>query len=346
MESIARFTSAVGAMNLPWVDSPFFPQLLERANLGDAEQRMLMNFARDGYLVIDPEIPDSLIESIVRGLRDRYRPTYDPYFADETRVQDAWQFNEDVRVAAAAPRVLEVLRLLYQREPYPFQTLNFRVGSQQRTHSDTIHFSSMPQGFMCGVWLALEDIDRNNGPLHYYPTSHKLPVYDMADIGISASFQRSQYENYPKYEDFVEALMKSEQLERHEIDVKRGQALIWSSNLFHGGSPILDSSRTRFSQVTHYYFDGCLYYTPLLSDRGLGKLFTQRSVNVQTGDTISQYYNGTLVENPGEWPPRLVGQNLLAPKALVGPEPSGKTHRRFLDWLARPDAAREVIGNR
>ncbi len=340
MESIAKFTNSVTAMNKPWVDSPFFPQLLESAGLQLTEQRMLMDFARDGYLVIDPEIPDSVLESIVRSLRDRFKPTYEPYYADETRVQDAWHFSEDVRAAAAAPKVLEVLRLLYQREPVPFQTLNFRVGSQQRTHSDTIHFSSVPDGFMCGVWLALEDIDSNNGPLHYYPTSQKLPVFDMADIGISASFQRSQYERYPEYEDFVEALMKTEQLERHEINVKRGEALIWSANLFHGGSPILDSSRTRFSQVTHYYFDGCLYYTPLLSDRGLGKLYTQRSVNVQTGETIPQYYNGRLVENPGEWPPHLVGENLHVPRAIVAPKPSGKIHRRFLDWLAKPDEAR------
>ena len=33
----------------------------------------------------------------------------------------------------------------------------------------------MPEGFMCGVWVALEDMDMENGPLVYYPGSHKLP---------------------------------------------------------------------------------------------------------------------------------------------------------------------------
>ncbi len=42
-----------------------------------------------------------------------------------------------------------------------------------------VHFNSIPQRFMCGVWVAMEDIAPDNGPLHYYPGSHKLPFYDM-----------------------------------------------------------------------------------------------------------------------------------------------------------------------
>lgn len=346
MDAVARFSSATEAMNIPWVDSPFFPQLLQGAGMTAEAQRMLIDYARDGYVLIDPEIPDSVLESIVKGLRDRFRPTYEPYYADETRIQDAWLFNENVKAVAAAPRVLEILNLLYQRTAIPFQTLNFRIGSQQRTHSDTIHFDSIPQGFMCGVWLALEDIDHYNGPLHYYPTSHKLPIYNMADIGVSGSFQTHPYDNYPKYEDFVEALMKSEQLERHEINVKRGQALIWSANLFHGGTPIIDTSRTRFSQVTHYYFEGCLYYTPLMSDPALGKMYTRRSVDVATGEVIPQFYNGRRVLNPGEWPPQLEGQNIVQPKPIVEPPSPQKLHERFLGWLARPDTPREVVEGR
>ena len=47
---------------------------------------------------------------------------------------------------------------LYGREPFPFQTLNFPYGSRQHYHSDAVHFNSLPKGFMCGVWVALEDI--------------------------------------------------------------------------------------------------------------------------------------------------------------------------------------------
>src|SRR5215207_9806689 len=79
--------------------------------------------------------------------------------------------------------MLGALQELYQRKPLPFQTLNFPVGTEQQPHSDTIHFNSIPAGFMCGVWIALEDMDENNGTLIFYPQSHKLPEATMRDAG-------------------------------------------------------------------------------------------------------------------------------------------------------------------
>jgi hypothetical protein len=99
--------------------------------------------------------------------------------------------------------------------------------------------------------------------------------------------------------------MVREGLERVELHVKRGQALIWASNLFHGGTPIRDLARSRLSQVTHYHFHGCMYFAPLLSDPGLGLLHVRKLMDISTGETIPQFYNGIAVRNPGEWPPKL-----------------------------------------
>jgi hypothetical protein len=290
--------------NRPWIDSPFFAASLEAANLDPETRRLVEFYAEHGYVIIDPQIPDEHIEAANTGLRDRFVQTYEPYYADTTRVQDAWWFNDGVRQIAVAPRILELLRVLYRREPIPFQTLNFRVGSQQRTHSDIIHFDSIPYGYMAGVWTALEDVDLRNGPLHYYVGSHKLPRFDMHDIGVTAE-GTTGYEKYHLYEDFVEQLMKAQRIaERVELKMKRGQSLIWAANLFHGGSPIIDNGRTRLSQVTHYYFEGCIYYTPLFSDLGLGKLVTRTIHDMRSGQAVPQYYNGCELANPGQWPPQ------------------------------------------
>ena len=290
-------------MNRPWIDSPFFASALATCGLDEETRKQVEFFAENGYVVIDPQIPDGTIEAANNTLRPYFVPNVEPYYADETRVQDAWTFNEHVREIAIAPRVLEILRALYRREPIPFQTLNFRFGSQQRTHSDIIHFDSIPYGFMCGVWTALEDVDLRNGPLHYYHASHKLPRFDMHDIGVTVAGTVG-YEKYHLYEDFVEELMKAQRGERIEVQLKRGQSLVWAANLFHGGTPIIDNGRTRLSQVTHYYFEGCLYYTPLFSDLGLGKIVTRRIIDVRTHRVVPQFYNGAELANPGEWPPQ------------------------------------------
>lgn len=297
------FETEVSALNRPWFESPYFEDLIKRAGLSAEMERIVRTFARDGYVIIDPQIPDETIERAARDMREI--PPDNLLFSDATRLQDAWTKSTAIREIAIAPAVLQILGALYQRQPYPFQTLSFRCGSQQKTHSDTIHFGSIPYGFMCGVWVALEDIDESNGPLHYYPQSQKLPVYDLLDIGVTAFTQSEAFQNYARYEEFVEGMMVREGLARVEFHVRRGQALIWSSNLFHGGMPILDRTRSRLSQVTHYHFHGCMYFAPLLSDPGLGRLHVRKLVDIGTGAPIPQFYNGIPVRNPGDWPPKL-----------------------------------------
>lgn len=165
----------------PRAENPMLDRILETGSFSTTGASRLRAFARDGFLKIKIEDPDfdTLARSAVEDM--------DWTQSDGVRLQDAWQHNEAVRRIAALPEILEVLELLYGRPPIPFQILNFQVGTQQETHTDTIHFNSSPPRFMCGVWVALEDTDAGNGALHYYPGSHALPVYDLDDLGIDGN---------------------------------------------------------------------------------------------------------------------------------------------------------------
>lgn len=149
-------------------------------------------FERDGFLMFDPEIPERTIDRAVAdaefgrpGRLLRWRRRYPP--PDPGRVTDAWAFSQSVKAVALAPAVLRVLMILYGREPRPFQTLDFKVGTQQKAHADAVHFNTEPPGFMCGVWVAMEDIGMDCGPLVYHPRSHKLPYVSPQDVGIEVA---------------------------------------------------------------------------------------------------------------------------------------------------------------
>jgi ectoine hydroxylase-related dioxygenase (phytanoyl-CoA dioxygenase family) len=219
---------------------------------------------------------------------------------DDYRIQDAWKFNEQVKKVAVSEAVLNKLRILYQREPIPFQTLNFPVGTQQATHSDMIHFNSIPQRFMCGVWMAFEDIDEGNGPLHYYPGSHKLPFYDMIDVGVKASdtleMKKAFMAYAGNYTSFIKEMIDALGLKKNVLTIKKGQALIWSANLLHGGEKILREGATRHSQVTHYYFEDCIYYVPRMSDIAINKLYLNDLTNIATGKKVLNTYFGKEVK--------------------------------------------------
>jgi hypothetical protein len=284
------------AQNLPWTESPFFERELSESSLSEEDKAFVKSFADNGYVVFDPQLDPAMIDELNRNMA----PTYAKIGDGEQRIQDAWTYEETVRKVAVSDVVLDKLRLLYQREPIPFQTLNFPFGSQQATHSDMVHFNSIPQRFMCGVWVALEDATPDNGPLHYYPGSHKLPFYDMIDLGVKASdnieTKKAIMAYAIDYTNFIRDMVKALELKKQTLLIKKGQALIWSANLLHGGEPINTPGATRHSQVTHYYFEDCVYYVPRLSDIAINKLYLNRLVNIRTGEKVQNTYFGEEVK--------------------------------------------------
>jgi ectoine hydroxylase-related dioxygenase (phytanoyl-CoA dioxygenase family) len=251
--------------------------------INDIQRR---SYFEHGYLIFEPELPAGLIDEMRDQVDDRYPARApDGSFPKPTRIQDAWTFSPAVHAAATHPCVLEMLESLYGRTPLPFQTINFPVGTEQHAHADTIHFNSLPAGWMCGVWLALEDIHPDCGPLVYYPGSHTLPEGVLADpprVLVNAPVatlkrgwhrlmvtlrRRTDSRDYGRYEMDVQATLRHYRLEPKFATLRKGQALIWSANLLHGGSARRDPNRTRHSLVTHYFFEGCRYFRPVLSGR-------------------------------------------------------------------------------
>ncbi len=201
-------------------------------------------------------------DAILNSLKDAY-PDEDHevdgvrYFTD--RIMDVWQINEHVRELAVVPEVLDLLSYLFGRRPLPFQTLNFRHGTQQHLHSDALHNNSDPAGFLASVWVALEDITMDNGPVVYYPGSHRLAEISVGDV----TQPRGPHSN-----DAIRSTLAAAGIVPHHGLIRRGQAMVWVGDLIHGGAPVLYPGATRHSQITHYFFEGCRYWVPKSSTAG------------------------------------------------------------------------------
>ncbi len=157
-------------------------------------------------------------------------------------------------------KMKQVLDVLLNREVALFQTINFKTGSQQRTHSDSIHMTTFPKGNLIATWVALEDVTIDDGPLHYYPGSHKLPYVMNADYDNVGTKHKLGVKPYSAYEDKIAAVIAENKLEKKDFLAKKGDMLIWHANLLHGGNKVNVAGNTRESMVFHYYAKEVICY--------------------------------------------------------------------------------------
>jgi hypothetical protein len=293
--------SLTATWNGPWFDSPLFESDLAKRGLDPEREAMVREYRESGILIRDVGLPEELLERVVRETR----PLHDNDVPDGTRSRirllDIWSESPAVRELAGRPEVLDVLRLLYEREPIPFQTLNFQFGTEQRAHKDEGFFSSYPTGFMCAAWVALEDVGPHNGAIFYYPGSQRIPLIWHDDIGQghwNPLLQRRYDQDQPRYQNelYLQATLDASGLPKVGLEAKKGSVVFWSSGVVHGGGKIERPGSTRFSQVTHYFFENCAYLTPFYSNRMTGDLYLRRIFDVRTGEMVPNRYYGQEIE--------------------------------------------------
>lgn len=279
---------------VPAIESPFFDDIFTAERFTETELRIARDLHDKGYAVFDFPDPDfdAKAEAIKAALRPRYPWDQWNVGSADMRIQDAWSFDENVRSFAVNRTVIELLSKLYGRRAWPFQSLNFPVGTQQHFHTDSVHFSSIPERFMCGVWVALEDIGDEQGPLEYYPGSHKWPIYTNEHVGF---VPKSDSNTQETYHALWQRLVQTTGAQHDVFRARKGQALIWTSNLLHGGMPHKNKSRTRWSQVTHYYFENCAYYTPMLSDPFRGLIKFRKLTDLTSMQPVINGFSGEAI---------------------------------------------------
>ncbi len=157
-------------------------------------------------------------------------------------------------------RIIEFFEFIFQQPVLPFQTINFIKGSQQKAHSDSIHMTTYPLGYLAAAWFALEDIDETNGALFYYPGSHRLPYILSPDFNHETGLLQLDPTTNIKYEEKIESIISEANLDKQHFYAEKGDVFLWHANLIHGGNVITDNNRSRKSMVAHYFAKNVIKY--------------------------------------------------------------------------------------
>jgi ectoine hydroxylase len=261
--------ASISSRNFPdkasraWLDTGHSRELAPTraafAGFPDGVRQSLLSWSDKGYLIMEgcfsPAEADGIQQETDRLVaRGKLRPTHD------NKLLFANRKSGTIRQITHDKRLVSVLSFILDKTVLPFQTINFMQGSSQRAHSDSIHMTTYPLGYLIAVWIALEDSSSDNGPLFYYPGSHRLPYLLNEDFNEGSTSLRLGRKDYRDYEDRIEATIREKQLEKAVFIARKGDVLIWHANLIHGGMPILNPALTRKSMVIHYYAADVIKY--------------------------------------------------------------------------------------
>lgn len=253
------------AGQLPWLDTPGVTSSLAQnadfQSFDENVQEAILNFIEHGYLILrgfyTEEKADELNAEVDRLLSENKTD----FNYTGRKVMDAYRFSPLIdKGFFKNEKLLQILDFLMGKKVVPFQTINFVVGSEQRAHSDSIHMSTQPPGYLIASWTALEDIHEGNGPLFYYPGSHRLPILTTQDYDSGNSRFFIGNESNKKYEDKIAEVIEENGFEKKHFLAKKGDVLVWHANLLHGGEAITQEGSTRRSMVSHYFCEEVICY--------------------------------------------------------------------------------------
>ncbi len=222
------------------------------SKLDTQSQQNLLHFESEGYAVLKQYLDASTVDAINKEI-DTLLEQKKVNFTNGNKIMFAIRKSNLLRNIGESKDLLELLSSIMDEDVKLFQSINFKTGSEQHTHSDSIHMTTFPLGGLLGVWIALEDIEPDNGPLHYYIGSHKLPYYLNEDYNNQGNFFLTGDKDYSQYEKMIEEKLLQHSNKKSVFTAKKGDVLIWHANLFHGGEPHLNKAKTRRSMVFHYF---------------------------------------------------------------------------------------------
>src|SRR5579862_3414875 len=233
----------------PWLDRPGALARIDeklRANeITAPEAAQCRHWHSDGYIILEKFFDDETLDAVWSSYQratETGKIKLAPEPAGEGDPYPGRYLNPHKKSGAFCrilkhPALLHWIRVLMEREPKTLQTIASHKGSEQGVHSDSIHMTTYPLGYLSAAWIAFEDIHLDSGPLVYYPGSHKLPYVFSKDVGLGEfDLKREGYGPYhQKYEPYIQDLIAKHNLQPHYLHAQKGDTLIWHANLLHGG---------------------------------------------------------------------------------------------------------------
>ena len=105
-------------MNWPWVESPFFNELLKHQELTDEQKELAIKLNKDGYVILDLGLTDEQIDAFkieIDTLNDRETVVTQAdgyHYSKGKRIFEGWKDSEMLQSLSLNPVVIDTLMML------------------------------------------------------------------------------------------------------------------------------------------------------------------------------------------------------------------------------------------
>ena len=249
------------AIEPPWFDRPDALALNDASAARQDVKAYARELITDGVCVVREAIPHELCDRVIADYadfcaRDPGAVHRDP-LGRETRLVNFHRTSNASAEMGTNPELMNLLDYLFGMEACLYTSLTFKYGTQQPIHRDTPHFGTWPQGYYFGVWIAMEDVSEDAGPLMLHRGAHK---FRMDQDAMMDELAREHPEINPealadlalrKFCDEVMGRSLTDFGPPEFLPVNKGDVIIWHPELPHGGSLAKNPHLTRWSTVFH-----------------------------------------------------------------------------------------------
>lgn len=242
---------------------------LQDGLIDEDEAGLIDHWIRKGYVILRNAVPAETCDELRQVIAEAWDrgdprlqifppgssaplPPTDDAPRDRMRAVDVYVSFDAARRILLSPAIVRFLTVIFDRPPLLFQSLSFEKGSEQGMHQDTAYVVTSSPMELAAAWIALEDIRSGSGELMYYEGSHRTPEYYFSGEFKHWSPERDGPEQHEEWGRMLHGHAKELGFTYRTFLPKQGDALIWSADLAHGGSPAKDRTATRRSLVGHY----------------------------------------------------------------------------------------------
>ncbi|WP_315790366.1 phytanoyl-CoA dioxygenase family protein [Fischerella sp. JS2] len=222
-------------------------------------------YEENGYVIFRNLIPFELINNLLDLYAQQILISKYPFFRQNTGKYELTHLNEfgyatqsflDIHDYEKYPKFSDAAKEIFCSEKIQdalrqttgyesfnlMQTMLFDANTETQPHQDCWYLDTVPNGYLIGIWIALEDINENAGRFYILPKTNKNLDFrsDKPNISVSEWLKR------------INEYVSMHQQDIVAPDLKKGDVLFFNSKTIHGSLPTISSRFSRKSLTAHY----------------------------------------------------------------------------------------------